>query len=127
MTENKNFSWISTKPLIIDTVYKNCNFSQHQPVEVGGKMQGVRLFPGDDTPRTFINCNLTNCVPPPGSTLTKSAPTIIGKNVIANTEEVDIDGEIIEVHDYVNRIYGSWWEGEYTYHDIPIDIKVRVR
>ena len=74
-TERENFSG-QTTPHIIDTVYRNCNFSQPQPVDVGGLKQGVRLFPGNNTLRTFIECNLVNCEPPPGSVLVQCNTTV---------------------------------------------------
>lgn len=67
-TIKKNFKNQAT-PSIVDVAYDSCNFCQDAPIIVDGKRRGVRLFPGDDTPRTFIDCNLCNAEPPPGSTL----------------------------------------------------------
>lgn len=68
MIEKKNFAGMTTPPEI-DLEYRNCNFRQEgQPDGLGGWMP-IRIFPGDDTPRTFFECNLVNCLPPPGSTL----------------------------------------------------------
>ena len=123
MTRNKNFNGQPT-PSIIDTGYEFCNFSQPQPVDVGGKMQGVRLFPGDDTPRTFINCNMTNCEPPPGSTLTGCNTTIVEKNILSGaSDKITIDGvNIVEEH-HINRIHGRFNPDtqKYDYHPSPID------
>ena len=58
-------------PSIIDMEYYQCNFGHTDPVFDGSTWKGNRLFPGDKTPRTFKNCNLINCEPPPGSTVVK--------------------------------------------------------
>lgn len=126
MTKDKNFS-NQTVPKIIDTEYRDCNFSHSNCLTVFGKKVGHRIFPDDDTPRTFIHCNMTNCEPPPNSNLIKSPPTIIERMVVVKTEVIKIDGEKIEAKDYVDRIHGSYWEGVYTYHSTPIDVSRRVR
>ena len=125
MTKDKNFSNQET-PLVIDTEYRDCNFMQDNCIEVAGKKQGVRIFPGDDTPRTFIDCNMTNCEPPPGSIVKKANGNITGgsiieRMVIVATDTVEIDGETIVVNDYVDRRYGSLCQGVYSYHTVPID------
>ena len=125
MTKNKNFS-NQTTPSVIDTEYKDCNFMQDNCIDVAGQKKGVRLFPGNDTPRTFIDCNMTNCEPPPNSIVKKAngdstGGTIIGRMVIVATDTVEIDGETIVVNEYADRIYGSLFEGVYSYHAVPID------
>ena len=73
MISRQTFSWldhpdVSTIP--VDLEYDSCNFAREAPIDIGGGvMRGTRLFPGDDTPRTFTDCNLLNCEPPPGSIL----------------------------------------------------------
>lgn len=126
MTKDKNFS-NKTVPSIIDTEYKDCNFSHSNCLTVLGQKVGHRIFPDDDTPRTFIDCNLTNCEPPPGSLIMKAngkqtGPTIVERIVVVNTEVLEIDSEKIEVNNYVNRIYGNYYQGVYSYHAIPIDV-----
>ena len=79
-TRNKNFKNQAT-PSIVDTEYRSCNFSQAAPIIVDGKRRGVRIFPGDDTPRIFTDCNFTNAEPPPGSTLTNCLTAMIEYNV----------------------------------------------
>lgn len=125
MTKGKNFSNQVT-PEIEDTEYQDCNFMQNDCIEVAGKKQGVRIFPSDNTPRTFIDCNMTNCEPPPGSIVKKSngnitGGTIIERMVIVTTDTIEIDGEIIVVNEYADRIHGSLCEGVYSYHVVPID------
>lgn len=123
MTKGKNFSGQVT-PSTIDTEYESCNFTQEQPVGVGGNMQGVRLFPGDDTPRTFTRCNMTNCEPPPGSAVTDCNLTVVERNLPgAASETLTIDGESLAVERHINRIHGRFnpdtWT--YDYHPVPID------
>lgn len=56
---HRNFSHVQT-PDVIDTDYERCNFTQ--------AVAHTRIFPGDDTSRTFTRCNMKNCDLPPGST-----------------------------------------------------------
>jgi len=68
--EGKNFTQTAIADIPVDTEYRACNFGRPAPIDIGGGVfRGHRLFPGDDTPRTFTDCNLMNCEPPPGSTL----------------------------------------------------------
>lgn len=95
MTKGKNFSGQST-PSIVDDTYYRCNFAQPQPVFYrDGSAHGVQLFPGDDTPRTFIECNLTNCLVPPGSTVEDCNTAVVSRNIATITEEVEVDGRIV--------------------------------
>lgn len=114
MTENKNFRGQAT-PSIIDTEYRNCNFSTMNCLTIGGKKVGMRLFPGDDTSRTFISCNLVNCEPPPGSVLIGCNTAIKESCVEVSSEELKIDGDTIEVKDYANICYGRYKDGGYVY------------
>lgn len=115
MTEKNNFSNQDTPP-IVDTEYRNCNFSHTSAVQDGSNWKGHRLFPGDDTPRTFIHCNLINCEPPPGSTLVKCNCAIIRPEVSDFTDEpIEIDGETITVNHYKRIVYGKYTESGYEY------------
>lgn len=78
--------------------YRNCNFSQLRP--------GTRLWPGDDTPRRFVECNLTNAVVPPGSTLERCNTTQVDLRVEAGTEDVTVGARTIQIKRYINRILG---------------------
>jgi hypothetical protein len=50
-------------------VYVDCNFSQDQPT-THDPPRPLRLWPGDDTTTaTFLRCNLSNALPPPGSVI----------------------------------------------------------
>ena len=114
MTENKNFRGQAT-PSIIDSEYRNCNFSTQNCIDVGGIKKGIRLFPGDDTPRTFISCNLVNCEPPPGSTLFKCNTAIRENAVEVGSEDLEIDGDIIKVKSYADIVYGAYGKNGYKY------------
>jgi len=119
VTKGKNFSG-QVPPSIIDTEYQNCNFCQPAPVPDGGDYIGVRLFPGDNTPRTFTHCNMQNCEPPPGSTITRKC--IVKAHVVhVSSEYVTVDSIPIEVKLYANIDYGYYWDGEYVYHPEPIE------
>ena len=120
VTKGKNFSGQVT-PSIIDTEYENCNFAQPTPVDTAGVMTGVILFPGDNTPRTFTDCNMTNCEPPPGS-------TVSGKCVIkefqkhVSSEYVTVDGIALELKQYAHVSYGWFVDGEYVYRPVPVEV-----
>ncbi len=107
MTERKNFSGQAT-PSIIDTEYRHCNFTQQEPVDVAGKKRGVRLFPGDDTPRTFIKCNLMNCEPPPGSTVDDCLTCIKEFLKVTSTDTITIDGESESVRHHSDFVHGRF-------------------
>ena len=59
--QNKNFVDIDPADIPKADEYYRCNFSRYQPVLDGATFKGHRLFPGDNTPRTFRSCNLINC------------------------------------------------------------------
>lgn len=95
MTRNKNFSGQQT-PSVVDDTYYCCNFAQPQPVfHQDDSAHGVRLFPGDDTPRAFIQCNLTNCQVPPGSTMEECNTAIVARHQPVETEDVEVDGRTV--------------------------------
>lgn len=119
--EHGNFRNQQT-PDLIDTEYKNCSFAHDQPIDTVGVKTGVRLFPGDDTPRIFINCNMVNCEPPPGSILTKCNTTIVSRKVVNNTDSLVIDGEVLSVDDYSDIIHGKYTVNGYVYQaDVEVD------
>lgn len=113
-----------TTPVDIDIEYQNCIFSQSQPAELNGKKVGVRIFPNDETPRTFTRCNLVNCEPPHGSTLIKCNTSIIERKVSVVTDTIVIDEEeidIVEEFDYIHGRYDPETES-YIYHAEPIEV-----
>ena len=118
--KNKNFSGLLA-PDIIDTEYFECNFSHRSPIEVAGVKVGVRIFPDDDTPRTFTRCNLVNTQVPPNSVVIKCNTTIRESQVLIDIETITIDGSDIVLNNYADRIYGNA-DGLYqTPKDLPID------
>jgi len=127
MVSDKNFTNQPT-PSVIDTEYRNCNFTQHEPVQDGDDWKGVRLFPGDDTPRTFDHCNLMNCELPPGSTvLNGQFPCVKRFSAVMSTDTVEIDGEQVEVDRHSDLLLGHYnpTTGDYEYltepHETEID------
>lgn len=107
VTERKNFSGQAT-PSVIDTEYRNCNFSQELPDP--NLPNKVRIFPGDDTPRTFVRCNLVNCELPPGSTVIKCNTSIIASNMKIGTITVTVDGQSSSIDFYGTKFWraGAW-------------------
>lgn len=81
-TTGKNFSRQAT-PSIVDDHYIRCNFQQ--------ETAHTRIFPGDDTPRTFERCNMRNCDLPPGCSLIRSANCHLLRDA-ANDDVVTLDG-----------------------------------
>ena len=118
VTKGKNFSG-QTTPSIIDDVYENCNFAQPEPVDTAGVMTGILLFPGDNTPRMFTDCNMVNCEPPPGSTQTRCNGTIRQNQVHVDTDTITVDGIAMTVKLYADIVYGKYSGGEYTYFPDP--------
>jgi hypothetical protein len=124
MIRRKNFANMNPADIPVDTEYENCNFTQSNPVDSGGGvMVGVRLFPGDDTPRIFRGCNLVNCEPPPGSTLISCNTNIVQNDAVAFEDVTRVDG--IEVsrqafHDHIH--YGRWNPDteSYDYNPAPV-------
>ena len=124
MIRGKSFKHQDT-PRLVDTEYRECNFLMRQPLEVNGKKVGVRLFPGDDTPRTFINCNLSNRIVPPGSTVIDCKMSIVEMKLIDSTDEIIIDGETITKTYYKNIVHGAYNNASVAeYRDTPETINL---
>lgn len=95
MTRGQNFSGQRT-PSVIDVEYYRCSFFQPQPVFYRDSLAcGVRIFPDDDTPRTFIECNLVNCEFPPGSHIISCNTAVVSRNQVLEEEEVTVDGRAV--------------------------------
>ena len=107
VTERKNFSGQAT-PSIIDMEYQRCNFAQTLPDP--NLPNRVRIFPGDDTPRTFFRCNLVNCEVPPGSTVTKCNTSIVASNMLIGSITITVDGNSSSIEFYGTKFYrgGEW-------------------
>ena len=80
-----NYSHMAT-PTVVKAAYEGDNFSQ--------AVANTRIFPGDDTPRTFTRCNLVNCDLPPGSTKIDSMHGHLVRDA-PNDIEVVVDGTTI--------------------------------
>ncbi len=107
VTERKNFSGQAT-PSIIDTEYQRCNFAQTLPDP--NLPNRVRIFPGDDTPRTFVRCNLVNCEVPPGSTVVRCNTSIVAHNMLIGSITITVDGQSSSVEFYGMKFYrGDEW------------------
>src|SRR5210317_505769 len=102
MISEKNFSNQDPASIPVDTEYERCNFSRSQP-ELGPPVVGVRLFPGDDTPRTFTDCNLMNCEPPPGSTLVNCNTWIVTTGEVGPVDTLEVDGVVVHTTQYHDR------------------------
>jgi len=119
MVEKKSFT-NQDVPSVTDTEYKHCNFSHTSVIWEGPECRGHRLFPGDDTPRTFIECNLINCEPPPGSTLIDCNTTLLEPEVLINeSDDIIIDGEAISIGHYKRVVHGKWTSAGYDLLPTP--------
>jgi len=95
--------------------YIACNLGQPDCRREAGKPKGIRLWPNDDTPRSFERCRLTNCELPPGSTTVGCRQAILEKKVLKDTDTIKIDGEEITTENYERRVYGKIEDGDYLY------------
>ena len=122
MIEKKNYSGQVAPDVGGETEFERCNFAQPEPVLDGALYIGTRLWPGDDTPRTFTKCNLVNCHTPPGSVMIDCNQAVRRSMVVTSTDEIVIDGHQIEANNYVDITYGYRKSGgSYEYYD-PIDV-----
>ena len=116
----KNFSNQDPTTIPVADEYRRCNFSRFQPDTSGAEVVGIRLFPGDDTPRTFIDCNLMNCEPPPGSIVTNCNTWIVTTGEPAFTEDLIIDGIVEHTIQYYDRtVHGKYVDGSYDRTGFP--------
>ncbi len=120
MITGKNYYGQDTPDVDGETEFTRCNFSWPSPVDSGGSWVGVRVFPGDDTPRTFIRCNLVNCEIPPGSTMIRCNKSIIRRNIVVSTETIYVDDDEILLETRAHVCYGRQTEpGVYEYYPTP--------
>ncbi len=122
MTERKNFSGQATPGVLLD-IYRGYNLSQVLPdpnvVNDPNEPERVRIFPGDDTLRTFIRCNLRNCEVPPGSTIIKCQTSIGVSNVIIGSITVTVDGESSSIDFYGSKFWRNGWHSADSVPNIP--------
>ncbi len=125
MIKGKNFMRIDIADIPVDAKYDSCNFGRRNCIDTAGVKTGHRLFPGDDTPRTFIRCNLVNCELPPGSTTTNEKNAILERDILLSSEDMVIDGETIVAETRGMRTYGYHVNatGQYEYIT-PIDTEM---
>ncbi|MCK5610254.1 hypothetical protein KAR91_50745 [Candidatus Pacearchaeota archaeon] len=126
MIEGKNYTKTAIADISKDLEYRHCNFARRNCTDDAGDKKGHRLFPGDDTPRTFIGCNMVNCEPPPGSTCIRCNGAIFEMDVVVASDEIVIDGERIEQKDYAQIIYGRFRDGQYQYKTIPVEVPIKI-
>ena len=101
--ESKNFR--NGKVPTLQSVYLGYSFCFDQPLLVDGSYKPNRIFPGDDTPRVFVKCNLVNAMPPPNSTLVRCNTSIIERDI--PTAEINNKGDPVfecVVHGRTNPI-----------------------
>lgn len=117
----KNFSGLTIPPAPYDTEteFLMCNFTQPAPDTSGANPVGIRLWPGDDTPRTFTRCNMLNCEPPPGSTVTKCLTALKSFGLNGTLETVEVDGLIVDSYqNRFDRVHGRREpDGSYVYDE----------
>jgi len=121
MIKDKNFSNVPVGDIPVDLEYVDCNFTRSTPIDIGGGvMRSHRLFPGDDTPRTFTHCNLTNCEPPPGSTLINCNTNVFNGRLVVDVELVLVDSVEVGRNDVSDRVlYGRLNPTTLVYEDLP--------
>ena len=122
MIERQNFSGNPNPDVGDETEFVRCNFSQPAPVDNAGSFEGVRLFPDDDTPKTFIDCNLCNCETPPDSTITRCNTVIKEFRKVTGSDSVAIDGVTITTNTTSDFVYGKRTEVGYDYHELPREV-----
>ena len=124
----KNFSNMDPATIPVDSEYVKCNFARPAPDLSGADPVGVRLFPGDDTPRTFRECNLTNCEVPPGSTVIECNTSIVELELPDFDETITVDGVEVSRRTFTkSRIHGRYnpSTGSYDYEPAPIEVPER--
>ena len=120
MIRRKNFSNMDPALIPVDTEYRECNFARSNPDMTGPQPVGIRLFPGDDTPRTFIDCNLMNCEVPPGSTVQGGLTVIKETGVFDRDETITIDNVVKHTRRFNKGIvHGRYVNGVPEYKQTP--------
>jgi hypothetical protein len=125
MISRKNFVDVDPTQIPVDTEYFQCNFMRTQPDESGAQPVGHRLFPGDDTPRIFRECNLVNCEPPPNSTLIGCNTRVLRRHRVTETDTVTVDGFQIASNDRISSFVDGRWNPDtnsYDYLGTPEEI-----
>lgn len=116
----KNF--VNMDPSLIPKAdeYEDCNFARSQPDTSGPEVVGVRLWPGDDTPRVFTNCNLMNCEVPPGSRIVNCNTWIVETRVPAFSEDVVVDNVTVATEQFHDRtVHARYVDSDYDRTGFP--------
>ena len=103
-------------PKTIALAYYRCNLMQRAPMlnKKTGLYEGVLIFGGDSTPRTFIECNLINVRVPIGSVVDERSNThIVQYDVIAGS-----DTSKTSIGDITQELRGMRVLGRYTSPDV---------
>ena len=125
---DKNFANMDPATIPVADEYIQCNFTQHVPDTSGANPKGVRLFPGDNTPRIFRKCNLVNCEVPPGSTIENCNTTIKEFDIPRGEETITVGGQVVHSRTLTKqRIHGRVdpITKEYVYLPTPEEIDDR--
>ena len=105
----KNFSEVPSNEIPTDTEYRRCNFAMLAPDTSGADPVGHKLFPGDNTPRTFFECNFTNREPPPGAICVRCNTAIVERDTLIDTDTIVVDGVTVStVQNLGATVYGRY-------------------
>ena len=128
MQYRKNFRNMPIANIPVDAEYLECTFMQPDPIDIGGGVyRGHRLFPGDDTPRTFTDCNLINCELPPGSIVNGGNTGVQSSPQVVSTETVTLpDASQVTVEHHSIFIYGRYLPATESYEDFPTPQEVEL-
>ena len=121
MMTRRNFSGRVPPNTGDELEFRECNFSQPMPRDVGGLKRGIILWPGDGRPRTFTRCNLCNAEPPAGSTMVECLTVVKAFRVLQTSENVTLDGVVVgAIQTWADIIYGRQLSGGvYEYKPTP--------
>lgn len=118
---NKNFVNTPLDQIPKHGIYRRCNFAQPNPASLNPAV-GHRLFPGDDTRRVFVECNLQNVETAPGCSLERSTAWIVETDQPSVVEDdvIEVDGVEVARKVYKDRIaHGKWNGSAYEYFPAP--------
>lgn len=103
-----------------DDVYRNVRITFSAPDKSGASPRGVRLWPGDDTPRQFIGCKLINCEPPPGSTLQDCTAVVMDYRVLDRGDTLTVNGSVLFTDEFYKNIAYGIYDSSANYVELPV-------
>ena len=125
---DQNFTIIPLADIPKADIYRRCLFSRGDPFDDNGVKKGHRLFPGDDTPRVFIDCGMQNIEPTPGSSVAGQTRCDVIELAVAFTEEIEVDGVVVSSEEFHDSIYHGTWDTQTETYDrtgapssVPVD------